>query len=252
MTNSARNLDFNKAYLIHSKDFRETSLLIDFFTEHHGFIKAVARGVRRTSKNNKRGILQPFTPLLINWYGNSELVSLSSVELSPEFTVDTVLKAYHIPNSYLAVGFYLNELLYYLLNKYVSLDMQNLFYKYVDLISFLKSITEFNPEHDLVLEIKLREFELDILTCIGFGLQFNNIKPDLYYGYAYDHGFYWIPDHQLANKKLVMLGKELLALKQRDWSQYTTLLLAKKLLRLIIQYHIGNKEFHSRKLYIEN
>ncbi len=224
----------NKAYLIHARDFRETSLLIDFFTKEHGFIKAVARGVRTNSKRSQRGLLQPFTPLFINWRGNSDLVTLNNFELAAQPLM--------LVGNKLIFGFYLNELLYYLLNKYSGLCMEGLFDKYEQI---LKNINNYNNSLNDNIESFLRSFELDLLEAMGYGLQFDSIVAQDYYLYSFTEGFYQV-NHDVDK---AFKGIDLLALKNREWHKKNVLLVAKVLLRQILQYHIGNKELNSRKLF---
>lgn len=233
MTNRVDNL--TKAYLIHSQPYRETSLLLNFFTKEHGFIKAIAKGVRSSTKNNKRGLLQPFMPLLINWRGNSELVYLNNIELSS--------RPLNIHNEQLAIGFYINEILYYLLSRHIGLTMEELFNKYNNLLLFI------DKKDNLNLESKLREFELDLLDELGYGILFDNIQDDLNYSYNLETGFYINNNDNIKNIKNYFSGKFVQKLKCRDFSEPDTLKQAKILLRSIIKHYIGDKELHSRKLY---
>lgn len=236
MNNSSHNLDLVQAYLIHAKSYRDTSLLIDFFTQEHGFITAIAKGVRGDAKTNKRGLLQPFTKLLINWRGKSDLVTLNTIELAAQ---PLVLKKNH-----LAVGFYINELLYYLCNKPRGIIFTNLFENYETVLAHLNQ-----PNQELALiEPKLREFELDLLSSIGYGLSDHNILPECHYAYDFTEGFIISPN-TLGNK-LSLRGDLILNIMQRNWQDKQTLVAAKQLLRSIIKYYIGNKDLHSRKLFV--
>ena len=232
-------LDLNSAYLIHTKNYRDTSLLIDFFTKNDGFITALAKGMRTPSKNNKRGLLQPFTQLLINYRGKIELVYLNNIELAEQ------------PRTFnrhqLRIAFYINELLYHLCRKPVGIVYPNLFEVYQATLNNLKTIN--HPDLDSY-EPLLREFELDLLSCLGYGLLFFDINPELYYGYNFTNGFYVINDGVKPAGSLSLPGDLIINIMQRDWSNKETLTAAKRLLRSIIKYYIGNKELQSRKLFI--
>lgn len=246
------------AYLIHAKPYRNTSLLIDFFTKEHGFIKAIAKGVRSTSsrasskKLNKMGLLQPFCLLYTSFYGRSSLLSLNNVELAEQ-------PCNFNNNRYqLSVGYYINELLYYLCAKSSGIVYDNLFDKYNNLLVnlsnyYLSYISESNQSisntSNIKIEILLREFELDLLDNIGYGLRYDNIDPDLYYSYNFEEGFYIINNNS-DNKILVIKGNIILNIKNKDWADQNTLIVTKKLLRNIINFHVGNKKFYSRDLLI--
>ena len=94
-------VDLQPAYILHSRPYRDTSLLIDFLTPDFGRVTAVARGVRKT-KTPKRQLLNPFNRLLICWQGKSDMKLLTSFESDNHFLT---LIANHLYS-----GFYLNEL----------------------------------------------------------------------------------------------------------------------------------------------
>src|SRR5689334_15045703 len=90
------------AYILHTRAYRDTSLLLEVLTQDYGRVSLVARGVRN-SRMRLRSILQPFIPLLLSMQGRSELKLLISAEmngLSLSLRGDCLLS-----------GFYLNELL---------------------------------------------------------------------------------------------------------------------------------------------
>ncbi|MCB1827507.1 MAG: DNA repair protein RecO, partial [Coxiellaceae bacterium] len=97
------------ARVLHARSFRETSLLVDFFTQEHGRVCAVARGAR-TQRSKFRGLLQPFIPVTISWSGRSDLVTLSDAEpcgMPLSFSGTALLS-----------GLYINELLVRLLARH--------------------------------------------------------------------------------------------------------------------------------------
>ena len=61
--------NLQKAYVIHSRPYKETSLIVTFLTEKKGKITAVAKGAKR--KNSRlSGNLEPFQCLNIDFRGN--------------------------------------------------------------------------------------------------------------------------------------------------------------------------------------
>ncbi|HSB96610.1 MAG TPA: recombination protein O N-terminal domain-containing protein, partial [Spongiibacteraceae bacterium] len=66
------------AYVLHTRDFRDSSLLIELFTPEQGRVAAVARGVKaaRRGSGMQRALLQPFQPLWIAVQGRGELKNL--------------------------------------------------------------------------------------------------------------------------------------------------------------------------------
>ena len=69
----------DRGYVLHSYPYRETSLLLQLWTEKHGRFAAVAKGARRP-KSASRGVLVPFQPLSITWFGRGEVKTLKSAE----------------------------------------------------------------------------------------------------------------------------------------------------------------------------
>src|SRR5689334_7400347 len=95
-------ISLHPAFILHHRPYRETSVLLDVFTQEHGRITLIAKSVR-TNRSRTRGLLQLFSPLLLSWQGKTELMILQNVE--PE-TTPIQLQADNLLS-----GFYLNELL---------------------------------------------------------------------------------------------------------------------------------------------
>lgn len=63
---------WQRAFVLHRREYSENSLLVEFFTEHHGRITLLAKGARR-ARSPLKAVLQPFTPLLLRWSGKGDL-----------------------------------------------------------------------------------------------------------------------------------------------------------------------------------
>ena len=76
------HIDLEPAYLLHTRPYRNTSLLVDVLTPDHGRISAVVKGVRSSGKaaKQKRSLMQPLVPLLIGWTGRGDLKTITGVE----------------------------------------------------------------------------------------------------------------------------------------------------------------------------
>src|SRR3990167_9851930 len=73
-----------RLYILHTRAYRETSLLIDCLTEQDGRLSLIARGVKN-NKSPMKNILQPCIPLLASWQGRSELPILTHAEMIPGY-----------------------------------------------------------------------------------------------------------------------------------------------------------------------
>lgn len=89
------------AYVLHRRPYRETSLLVELFTEDAGRVGVVARGARKPRKGAVA--LEPFRPLRVTWAGRGELRSLRDSEPGGA--------AAPLHGEALYLGFYVNELL---------------------------------------------------------------------------------------------------------------------------------------------
>ena len=81
-------IDHTAGFVLHSYPFRETSLIIESWTAEHGRVALVARGARRP-RSALRGLLQPFTPLLLSWSGKQELRTLHTAQWQGGFAPTT-------------------------------------------------------------------------------------------------------------------------------------------------------------------
>ncbi|MBF6615658.1 DNA repair protein RecO [Pollutimonas thiosulfatoxidans] len=66
-------------YLLHSAPWRETSLIIQVFTRHHGNVALVAKGAKRPY-SVLRPVLSAFQPLSLSWSGANEVRTLTRAE----------------------------------------------------------------------------------------------------------------------------------------------------------------------------
>lgn len=104
-----KRVSLEPAFILHRRPYRETSVLLDVFSQEYGRISLLAKGIRK--KNNRlAGMLQPFVPLYITWAGNGELAILQEADIRGELP-------FIVGNSLIA-GLYLNELLINLLQKW--------------------------------------------------------------------------------------------------------------------------------------
>ena len=220
------------AFVLHRRDYRDTSQIIELFTLNHGRISVVAKGCKRP-KSPLKTSLQMFQPLLVNWQGKHELMTLTHAELDKPFST--------INGKYLAWAFYINELLYRLLQKHEPYP--NIFQHYQLLIH--------NIINKKVVEADLRLFEHDVLTRMGYGL---HLKSDENNFPLEPSTYYFLEPAQspikttFSDGKHIYLGEDLSALAEHRMVSPEHLKAAKRLLRHALQHLIGDKPFKSREL----
>ena len=77
---SVNKILLEPAFVLHTRPYQETSLIIEFFTQSFGRVNAVAKGAKRP-KSPLRSVLTPASRLSVSLSGKSELKNLSSAEI---------------------------------------------------------------------------------------------------------------------------------------------------------------------------
>lgn len=231
-------VELQAAYVLHTRSYRDTSLLVEFFTPQYGRISAVAKGVRASSKlaKQKRSLLQAFKPLLISWGGKSDLKSL--------FHIEALASSYALQGERLFSAMYINELLSRLLHS--EEDSEDIFYLYQQLLSQL------NQQEPV--DIILRRFELSLLECLGYGIELQSIADsgepihaEGHYQYFPEQGFR--PYHGSQAVLNSFSGADLLAIAAQDF-QPAARAAAKRLCRQVLGFYLGSKPLKSRELFL--
>lgn len=222
------------AYILHTRPYRDTSLIVEFFTKNQGKCAALARSARGL-RSRFKGVLVPFTPLLISCYGKSDLLYLTALEANGP--------AYFFQGKALFNSLYLNELLYKLLPS--SDPNPQIFAAYQETLANLyKQLNE---------QKTLRTFEMRLLTELGYGLhlpeavQDSRIKVDQYYDYHIELGL--IPSlHPNLGKSFK--GDHLIAIAENNFENSDVLKTARNLMRLVLGSLLGDYKIQSRELFI--
>lgn len=227
-------VDLQPAYVLHTRPYRETSLLVDFITRDFGRVSAVARGIKN-SKSGRHHLLQPFGALLISWRGQSELKSLTGVE---EQYVRLMLHG-----DALFSGIYVNELLMHLLKTEEHSD--RFFGHYERLVRQLATQRQIEPA--------LRAFEKQLLEQLGYGIPFPQCNAALeheFYYYAEDGHFTALPRAPDQTGALrCFRADELAAIAANQFEQPQALRAAKRLMRLAFTPLLGGRTLRSRELF---
>src|SRR5688572_24624813 len=151
----------DRGYVLHTYPYKETSLILQAWTEKHGRLGLVAKGARRP-KSPSRSLLLPFQPLVLDWFGRGELKTLKTAEpagLSTPLAGQSLLSA-----------FYLNELLLKLTTR--EDPHEGLFAAYDEAISGLRALSREKPAQAIaaLVEPILRRFELRLLQELGYAV----------------------------------------------------------------------------------
>lgn len=234
-----KTLSLTPAFVLHRKPFSDNSFIIDFFTLHHGRMTCIAKGVKQ-GKSKKAAILQSFIPLMISFSGRGEVKTLRECE-----SVENPLKLEDVG---LYSAYYVNELLLKFLHK--NETHETVFASYAQLLKQLdKNISTTEP--------LLRQFEINLLSELGYGLQLSctadsisPIEADKNYIYEPEQGAIEISSISAqVNGKPVISGKTLLAMQQAEFTEQHVVAECKKLMRYLIQHLLGGYNFKSREFF---
>jgi len=226
------------AFVLHRRDYQETSLLVDLLTQNSGRIRVVAKGAKR-NKNPWRAVLQAFTPINIEFSGRHELKTLTLAELSGHPHVLTGNRLYS--------GFYLNELLQRLLPLQAEVD--ELFEVYC------QALQQLSGERNL--ETILRWFEWQLLNQLGTAFDWScdaeNGEPLTRHSVSYfdpERGFLHTPHRDKAtawpSELITSLAQIDLGTDDLTQSQRKA---CKLIMREALALHLGSKPLRSRELF---
>ncbi|MGE5318949.1 MAG: DNA repair protein RecO [Hyphomicrobiaceae bacterium] len=228
-------------FVLHTYPFKETSVVAEVFTRDHGRVALIARGARRPA-SALRGLMQPFSPLLLSWFGKAELKTLHAAEwrgglIAPEGRA-------------LMCGFYLNELLLRLLARGDAHEA--LYDRYVATLEQLGGeACSTDYERATYFERILRRFEKNLLSEIGYGATFDvdadsgaPIQAQLQYVFQPERGAL----RANGQPGCPVSGQTLLDLASDRFERQTTLVEAKALMRTLINHTLGAKPLYTRQL----
>ena len=231
-------IESQPAYILHTRNYRDSSLIVDFLTPDYGRVSGVVKGVRSNGKSAKqrRSILQPFVSLLISWSGKSELKTITQFESR---SVPIALQGKRLFS-----GLYVNELLSRLLQADEQHSEIYTLYEWVS-NSLLDSST---------IDVVLRKFELSLLSELGYGFDLSAdvdsgkaLMADQHYRFYPDRGFVLL-DSGSPVAATIFKGEDILAIASGEFTQQSRRA-AKLLCRQALQPHLGSKPLRSRELF---
>ena len=235
MSQQSHRVSLQPAFILHGRDFRDSSRLLDVFTLDYGRVTLVAKGVR-SARSKLQGILEPFTPLIISWSGKGDVQTLTGAE--------SVKNSINLLGTQVMSAYYINELLQRLMTVHDP---------HPELFEIYKTTLEkFSHKDD---ELILRGFEKKLLSEIGYGLSLDVeaekgtslIKDELYY-YDLERGPINIKKHEVDGQ-FVILGQSLLDLSTEKFSCSQSKKESKQLMRIILSHHLGDKPLKTRSLH---
>ena len=226
------------AWVLHTRPYRETSLLVEFFTRGFGRVACVAKGVRGRKKVTPP---RQFLPCQVSWVGRGPLFTMTNCELTP---------GSGLTGDALACGFYVNELVLRMLE---PLDVhERLFGAYATSISGLAS--------EESMSAVLRRFEYTLLQESGYLPDFSHtsdtgapIDGARLYRFVTGTGFVETPASAgAATGEDDIPGTVLQAIAQGDFRRAPVRRCARKLFQTALRPHLGDRPLASRELLLDS
>lgn len=192
---NAMRINDQPGFVLHRRQYSESSLLLEVFSRDHGRIGLIARGARG-SKSALPALLQPFQELQLDFMGAGELQRLIRAE---PFGVALALRSERA-----LAGLYCNELMVRLLPRGDAHPA--LYRRYAAVLVALVDAAS--------IAWPLRLFERELLAELGYAADFSEdadgvaIDPAMRYRFQPEEGFV------RADKNTGYSGAALLAVQQ--------------------------------------
>ena len=239
---------------MHTYPYRETSLILQVWTEQHGRLGLVAKGARRP-KSPTRAVIVAFQPLILSWFGRGELKTLKTAEPAGA--------ARPLGGQSLFSAFYLNELILKLTHR--EDPHEGLFAAYDEAIAALREISnaagvpraaEPSAKPSSPVEPVLRRFEVRLLRELGYAVELTReagtgapIVAEHEYWYVVERGPIPAPaGEEVPGNAVKLSGQTLVDLEHGRYENPTTASQSKSLMRLLINHSLGGQELATRSL----
>ncbi|MCI4567433.1 DNA repair protein RecO [Lysobacter sp. CFH 32150] len=233
-------IEAEPAYVLHARPWRESSLLVEVLSEHHGRLGLVARGVQGPKRHVLRAALQPLQHIRLDAVQRGELAQLRAAEAldaAPQLQGDAAL-----------ASFYLNELVLRLAPR--SDPHPELYATYGETRARLGAGEP--------LAWTLRRFERDLLDALGFGIAFDvdgdgvPIDPAARYRLDPEHGARrLLSDRGHGDRTSAATGRALLALAEDRMPGVEDLTGLRRALRSVLEHHLGGRGLKSWEMLAE-
>ncbi|BCE01719.1 DNA repair protein RecO [Marinicellulosiphila megalodicopiae] len=217
---------FCRCVLLHIRELSESKKILECFSEEYGRIAFVIN-------IDKHSLPEYFRLMDVTFFGQAELKTLQIFEYNQKYL--------HLAASEQVVALYFNELMFYLTKPF---DVhQWLLPLYLTALAKLKQSSD--------IDMVIREFEFDLLSKIGFGINFEQdidnqlINEANWYGFLPLKGFAKV----LPNSNKSLNGSMLNQLKCKQWQIPPNNKIIQYILTAQIQTILGDRQLQSKQLW---
>ena len=220
------------ALVVHTRAYRETSAMVQFFTQEQGRVVGVVKGLRR-GRNPVQ--VQPFSFGSLSCYGRGSMLTVTRFDVNGHFDLvgDT-----------LVAGFYVLELISRSLAEWQSEPRV-----FAATNKVLATLAQGGQRVQSMAPC-LRVFETELLNELGYGIDYKRvaetgaaIEPDRHYESIRESGF--VPVEVSARS---IPGWVLLAIGRHEFGDSRVLRAAKQLNQQALEPLIGPQPIVSRSL----
>ncbi|MGR8950554.1 MAG: DNA repair protein RecO [Gammaproteobacteria bacterium] len=223
-------------YLLHRRKFRETSAILELLSAQFGRVSCVMKGVLTVGKRRRSSPPELFQLLQLGWTGKGELPT--AVHYEP------IGSRLDLKGKALFCAMYVNELIVRLVGRGEANEQ---------LFSLYESVLADLANNEVALEQTLRRFEKYLLEICGYGLLLDgegesgeSLQPERQYFYRIEHG----PERERSDDGDVEVsGRTLQKLARDETLGDDELPQAKRLMRYVLNYYLGDKPLASRSLF---
>ena len=218
------------AFVLHTRPWRETSLLVEVLTARHGRLGLIARGLASARAQPLRAALQPW-----QWVGLAYVPTGALGQLRGAAPLDTSPR---LAGPAWLPAFYVNELILRLVPRQDPLP--GLYRAYAEVRQQLGEGSG--------LAWALRRFERDLLTELGLGMDLHEdcdgvpIEPDARYLLDPEHGLRRIP---ADSRQPTVAGAAVIALANDQCPPAQELASLRLPMRALLAHHLGARGLQS-------
>ncbi len=231
---AARLHDEERAYVLHTYPYSESSLIVEMFTRASGRVPLVAKGIKRP--RSQGAALMQFQPFNISWSGKGDLRTLKKAEWQGGVPA--------LPPARLFCGFYLNELMLKLLARDDA--HEHLFDCYEQALVRLAALEDEGGV--------LRGFEKAMLRETGYALALTHdpfageaVRADARYAYVPGRGPRRLADGDTIDVEIC--GQTLLDIDGDDYARPRTAAESKLLMRMLVQHQMNGRPLATRQVF---
>ena len=241
----SRRETLHAVYVLHRRNYRDSSFLVEVFSRDHGRLGVVARGARRR-RSPWPAMLQPFYPLLLSWSGRGELKTVTDVEPNGGLS--------RLAAPVIFSGLYINELLIKLLAR--EDPHPRLFDCYDETVAQLAGLS---AESSMAMQEQriLRIFEKRLLEELGYRLLLDEeagsgrpVEAQAVYLYRTHSGPVPLPDDTPGDAEQGIRGRSLQAFSREQLDDWESLRAAKRITRAALAAALseGHRRLSSGRL----